>query len=473
MKAKRNYVFVSYSHNDSKKSLDRLRVHLRPLIKEGEIDLWDDSRIKPGSNWREEIQKAIDKASVAILLVSANFLASDFINDNELPPLLEKAKKDGAIIIPVIVSPCRFIETKNISQFQSINDPAQPLDSQSSTKREKVFMEVSNHISRIFAKLEQNDEESEISDLIQENEIINIKSHPLSIEDTEGEFTHISRISIPVISQITDMAKSEYGLLGISTGFRDLDQIISGLQPGELILVAAKPYMGLSAFGLSIALNTAIFENSTIAFFSMQMPKEKFVRQMICAEARVDEHRFSTAYLTRDEWTRIQEGLQTLEEIKIFIDDRNELTIHEIQVTLRKFLTEQKKLDLVIIDNLQHIHTSQNTVLSNQDVWQIPRGLKEIAREFQIPVVLLCPLPMSGNIPIHNRPTLFDLKDAGSIKEFADVSLLIHRAEIYSNTEENKGIANILVVKNDDGSSGIINLAFLNEFNRFENYFGE
>ncbi len=149
MQIDRTHIFVSYSHKDIK-WLKRLQIHLSPLAREGKLDLWDDTLIRSGSNWRSEIENAVNKASVAILLISADFLASDFINENELPPLLEKAKNDGAIILPLIVSPCRFAETTNVSKFQAVNNPAQPLSSQTKTIQEKTFLKLSKDVEEIL-----------------------------------------------------------------------------------------------------------------------------------------------------------------------------------------------------------------------------------------------------------------------------------------------------------------------------------
>ncbi|MEJ7862395.1 MAG: DnaB-like helicase C-terminal domain-containing protein [Pyrinomonadaceae bacterium] len=468
---KRNHVFVSYSHKDEK-WLERLRVHLRPLTREHKLDLWDDSRIQPSSNWRSEIQLAIDKASVAILFISADFLASDFVHENELPPLLKKAENDGLLIFPVIISPCRFAETKNISQFQAINDPSRPLISQGTTKREKVFWELSKHIEKSFFEIIPEEVENEVSDLGGEKEIINENPNAVATEVDSQEFTHISPISVSVINKIMESAKKEIALTGLSTGLRELDYFTSGLQPSELILIAAKPYMGLSAFAQTIALNSAVYENRTIALFSIASAKEKIVNQMICGEARVDGSRLNNAYITRAEWVRVSQALQTLEESQIFIDDRHELSIQQMQVVLRKLLTDQKKLDLVIVDDLQYLTASQKTKANYCETSQLTYELKGLAKEFKIPVIALCQLPPDSGLRYKARPMLSDLSELGSIEQFVDVSILIHREEFYHPTDENKGIAEIEVTKHGSGIAEMISFAFIKEFNRFENYFG-
>ncbi len=145
----RTKVFISYCHKDAE-WLARLEVHLKPMTRSGEITLWSDSEINPGSNWKEEILKAIDATRVAILLVSADFLASDFITDDELPRLLAAASKGGAVILPVILSPCRFLKTKGISEFQAVNDPARPLISMTKAEQEEAFVKITEKVEKSF-----------------------------------------------------------------------------------------------------------------------------------------------------------------------------------------------------------------------------------------------------------------------------------------------------------------------------------
>ena len=146
---RRNGIFISYSHKDQE-SLERLQVHLKPLERERTIDRWDDTRIKTGEKWREEIQKAIERSRVAVLLISADFLASDFIHENELPPLLAAAEHDGAVIIPVVVSVCRFAETPFLSHYQSVNPPSKPLSGMNKNDREKLWDKVAKEIETVL-----------------------------------------------------------------------------------------------------------------------------------------------------------------------------------------------------------------------------------------------------------------------------------------------------------------------------------
>lgn len=160
LNTKRRTIFISYSHKD-REWLDRLRVHMKPLERSYDLDIWDDTRIRPGSRWNEEIREALESARIAVLLVSADFLASDFITTNELPPLLGAAKDDGAIILPVIVSPSRFLKIKSLAKFQAVNDPAMPLIEMSRVRQEDIFVKVVDSIEDLLSSLGEPDPSGE------------------------------------------------------------------------------------------------------------------------------------------------------------------------------------------------------------------------------------------------------------------------------------------------------------------------
>jgi replicative DNA helicase len=227
--------------------------------------------------------------------------------------------------------------------------------------------------------------------------------------------------------------------------------------------------MGLSAFAQTIALNAANLENRVTAYFSMSTAQDKFVSEMICGEARVDVNRFPTGYLTRYEWGRIGDAVKTLEESTIFLEDKYDISVDEIQTKLKTLLVQQGKLDLVIVDNLQYLSASQKTRAKNYEPSQILYELKGIAKELNIPIIVICQLPASeGNYL--GYPNHIDLNKAGIFEQFADISIMIHREEVYKPTIENQGIAKITVSNLHNGLTRTFDLVFLKEFNRFENY---
>ena len=296
----------------------------------------------------------------------------------------------------------------------------------------------------------------------------------LADERTRQGFTHIQPIAENVLAKVQEFAKREsHALTGLSTGFRDLDEKTSGLQKTDLIIVAARPSMGKTALCLTLAQNAAIMEKAVVAVFSLEMSKEQLVMRMLSSEAKVDAHRFRTGYLTRDEWGRLAEAIGTLSEAKIFIDDTAGISVLEMRAKTRRLFAEQKKLDLIVVDYMQLMSGSKKTESRQQEVSQISRELKALAKELQVPVVALSQLSRAPEARNPPRPMMSDLRESGSIEQDADVVAFIYREDYYKPTEENAGMAELLISKQRNGPTGTVKLAFLKEFTRFENYYGD
>ena len=296
----------------------------------------------------------------------------------------------------------------------------------------------------------------------------------LADEKTRQGFSHVQPIAETVLAKVQEFAKREsHALTGLSTGFRDLDEKTSGLQPSDLIIIAARPSMGKTALCLTLAQNAAIIENAVVAVFSLEMSKEQLVMRMLSSEARVDAHRFRTGYLTRDEWGRLAESIGTLSNARIFIDDTPGISVLEMRAKTRRLFTEQKKLDLIVVDYMQLMSGGKRTESRQQEVSQISRELKGLAKEMQVPIIALSQLSRAPEARNPPRPMMSDLRESGSIEQDADVVAFIYREDYYKPSEENAGIAELLIAKQRNGPTGTIKLAFLKEFTRFENYFGE
>jgi len=225
----------------------------------------------------------------------------------------------------------------------------------------------------------------------------------LADEKTRQGFSHVQPIAETVLAKVQEFAKREsHALTGLSTGFRDLDEKTSGLQPSDLIIVAARPSMGKTALCLTLAQNAAIIENAVVAVFSLEMSKEQLVMRMLSSEARVDAHRFRTGYLTRDEWGRLAESIGTLSNARIFIDDTPGISVLEMRAKTRRLFTEQKKLDLIVVDYMQLMSGGKRTESRQQEVSQISRELKGLAKEMNVPIIALSQLsraPEARNPP--------------------------------------------------------------------------
>jgi replicative DNA helicase len=296
----------------------------------------------------------------------------------------------------------------------------------------------------------------------------------LAEERTRQGFSHVQPIAERVLVKVQEYAKREtHALTGLATGFRELDQLTSGLQKSDLVIVAARPSMGKTALGLTIAQNSAVQEKAVVAVFSLEMSQEQLVMRMLSSEAKVDAQRFRTGYLTRDEWGRLAGGIETLSNAKIFIDDTPGISVLEMRAKARRLAAEQKALDLIVVDYLQLMGGSRRAESRQQEVSQISRELKSLAKELNVPVIAISQLSRAPEARNPPKPLMSDLRESGSIEQDADVVAFIYREDYYNRTDENNGLAELIIAKQRNGPTGTIRLAFLKEFTRFENYFGE
>ncbi|HVF88007.1 MAG TPA: replicative DNA helicase [Pyrinomonadaceae bacterium] len=292
----------------------------------------------------------------------------------------------------------------------------------------------------------------------------------LADERTRQGFEHIKPVADQVLEKVQEMAGRSVMLTGLTTGFSEFDNMTSGLQPSDLIIVAARPSMGKTSLCLTLAQNAAIQAGAVVGVFSLEMSTESLVMRMLCSEGHVDAHRFRSGFLSRDEWARLAGALGTLADAKIFIDDTPGISVLEMRAKSRRLAAEQKRLDLIIVDYMQLMSGSSRRVESRQqEVSQISRELKGLAKELNVPLIALSQLSRAPEARSDHRPQLSDLRESGSLEQDADVVAFIFREEQYNRTEENEGKAEIIVAKQRNGPTGTIELAFLKQFTRFEN----
>jgi replicative DNA helicase len=296
----------------------------------------------------------------------------------------------------------------------------------------------------------------------------------LADERTRQGFAHVKPVADGILEKIQELGGRGSVLTGLTTGFAELDKLTSGLQPSDLIIVAARPSMGKTSLCLTLAQNAAIQANAVVGVFSLEMSKESLVMRMLCSEGHVDAHRFRAGYLSREEWARLAGALGTLSETKIFIDDTPGISVLEMRAKARRLAAEQKRLDLIIVDYLQLMSgSSRRSESRQQEVSQISRELKGLAKELNVPLVALSQLSRAPEARTDHRPQLSDLRESGAIEQDADVVAFIYREEQYNRTEENAGIAEVIVAKQRNGPTDTVQLAFLKEFTRFENMWKE
>ncbi|NLT65215.1 MAG: replicative DNA helicase [Acidobacteria bacterium] len=286
-------------------------------------------------------------------------------------------------------------------------------------------------------------------------------------------FTSITPVVSDVFREIEELANQKAPVTGLETGFVDLDKMTAGMHPGDLIIVAARPGLGKTSLCLNIAEHVAIRKGKAVGIFSLEMSKEQLVKRFLCSEARIDAHRVNTGFLNKEDWTKLSRAAGDLSETKIFIDDTANITIPELRSKSRR-LSLEHGLDLIIVDYLQLMSGStQRYENRTQEIAQISRGLKGIAKELGIPLIAVSQLSraVESRTGEHRRPQLSDLRESGSIEQDADLVLFIYREEMINPTDDNVGMAELIIGKQRNGPIGSVQLAFSKQFTKFDNLY--
>jgi len=284
------------------------------------------------------------------------------------------------------------------------------------------------------------------------------------------DFQPLQSILVTAYEEIERLYEKKAHITGLPSGFRDLDYITAGLQPADLVVIAGRPSMGKTALCLNIAQHVAVREKRCVGVFSMEMAREQLAQRLLCAEAMVDASRLRSGRLDDGDWQRLSRAIGALNEARIFIDDTPALTVMELRSKARR-LKMRFGLDLLVIDYLQLIHSSGRARYENrnQEISEISRALKALAKELRIPVVALSQLSRAVESRPNKRPMLSDLRESGAIEQEADVVGLIYRDEYYNEATEFPGVAEINVAKHRNGPTGTVNLVFLRQYAKFAN----
>nr|WP_052470049.1 replicative DNA helicase [Thiolapillus brandeum] len=287
----------------------------------------------------------------------------------------------------------------------------------------------------------------------------------------EGEgFQPIKSLLGKAVDRIDELFGNEDPITGLSTGFDDFDKMTSGLQPADLVIVAGRPSMGKTTFAMNMAENVAIKSGKPVAVFSMEMPGESLTMRMISSLGRIDGHRIRTGQLDDDEWPRLTSTVNILSQAQMFIDDTAALSPTDLRARARRLMREQGQLGLIVIDYLQLMQIPGGGENRTNEISVISRSLKALAKELNVPVVALSQLNRSLEQRPNKRPIMSDLRESGAIEQDADLVVFIYRDEVYNPESEHKGMAEIIIGKQRNGPIGTVNLTFLGQFTKFENY---
>ena len=281
-------------------------------------------------------------------------------------------------------------------------------------------------------------------------------------------FTPMKDIVIETFDKINLLYESKGGLTGIPSGFRDLDALTSGLQASDLILVAARPSMGKTAFTLNIAANVALKSKKTVAFFSLEMSKQQLVQRMLCSEGGIDSQKLKNGDLSNEDWDKLVRTADRVSSAPLYIDDTAGITVMELRSKARRLKAEQG-LDLIIIDYLQLMQGRGRGGSDNrqQEISEISRSLKAVARELNVPVIALSQLSRSVESRQIKRPMLSDLRESGSLEQDADIVMCLYREDYYDPETTNKNITEVIVAKHRNGPVDTIRMFFTKQFTRF------
>lgn len=290
----------------------------------------------------------------------------------------------------------------------------------------------------------------------------------ISQSKIEGRFVALKDIIKDSIETIDRLYQRKEHVTGLATGYHDFDIKTAGLQPADLIIVAGRPSMGKSALAAGICEYVGVDLNKPVAFFSLEMSKEQLVQRFLCSHARVDAQKVRTGYLSHTDWPKLTNAAGKLSEAPIFIDDTPGVSVLELRAKARR-LKSQFDIQLIVVDYLQLMQGSSRAESRQQEISEISRSLKALARELGVPVIAVSQLSRAVESRTGNRPQLSDLRESGAIEQDADLVVFVFREEYYNQTEDNKNKAELIIAKQRNGPIGSIDMVFVKEWTRFEN----
>jgi replicative DNA helicase len=309
------------------------------------------------------------------------------------------------------------------------------------------------------------DRPGEVIDLVDRAEQIVFE---LAQQRVTSDFSHIEALLKESFERITQLYEAGVDVTGVPSGFRELDLLTSGFQPGNLVILAARPSMGKSALGLGIAANLGVRHDLPVALFTLEMSKSEVTQRMMCSEAKVESQRLRSGRLAPDDWPRLTAACDRLMKAPIYVDDTGSTTIMEVRSKARRLKSREPSLGLVIVDYLQLMTSGATAENRVQEVSQISRALKVLARDLEVPILAMSQLSRAVEQRHDKRPILSDLRESGSLEQDSDLVFFVYRDEYYMGDEsEQQGIAEVILAKHRNGPTGTVKLSFLRRYAKF------
>jgi replicative DNA helicase len=308
------------------------------------------------------------------------------------------------------------------------------------------------------------DRPGETPDLVDRAEQIMFE---LSQQRVSSEFSHIETLLKESFERITALYEAGAEITGVPSGYRDLDRVTSGFQPGNLIIVAARPSMGKSALALCMAANLGVRHETPVALFTLEMSKAEVTQRLLCSEAKVESQRLRSGRLAADDWPRLVAAGDKLMKAPIYVDDTGSITMMELRSKARRLKSKLPTLGLIVVDYLQLMTSGSSAESRVQEVSQISRQLKVLARDLELPIVALSQLSRAVEQRHDKRPILSDLRESGSIEQDADIVAFVYRDEYYNEESDQQGLAELIVAKHRNGPTDAVKLSFLKRYAKF------
>lgn len=436
------YVFYSYSHKDECHKED-LEAHLAMMRREGLITEWSDRKIVPGEDIDREIDANLRKADLILLLVSPDFLASDYCWEKEMEYALVRHESGNAYVIPIIVRPGDWGPAP-FAKIKALPKDAKPVTTW--TDKDIAWLDVARGIRETVSRITSDQKRLR----------------------QKHQFQPLRNILSRGIDQIDEMYRNDNSVIGLPTGFVDLDSLTAGLHPGDLVVLAGRPSMGKTSFALNISENVILRKKLPVAIFSGEMQSEQLGMRLTASLGRINLHKLRTGRLDDDDWPRLTHAIGLMADSPMFIDDSRMRSIASI-VDQARNLAKENGLSLLVVDSLT-LFVDEHSKSGPTDTSKVLKALKNLAGELHIPIIVITNVNRSVELRANKRPTVSDLEGALDIAQYADVVLFLYRNEVYEDDPRTNGITEVIVAKQRNGPVGKIRLTFLNEYCRFENY---
>jgi len=354
--------------------------------------------------------------------------------------------------------------TENIPSFSNIEYYSKIVKQKFILRK---LIEVGNDVAALSFKNAEAESSSSIDEILDEAER---KIYEVSHQKNKSEFQNISDIIFNVYDEIEEASKNNSSVIGVPTGYIDLDKMLAGFQHSNLIILAARPSMGKTTLALNMASSAAFNSNIPVAFFSLEMSNSELVKKIMAQEAGVSLTAIQKGMISQSDWPKLRLATNKIYKSKIFLEDTSSLTIMEIRARARKLKAKYPELGIIVIDYIQLISSKNSDINRQQQISDISRGLKLLARELDIPIIALSQLNRAAESRTDKRPMLSDLRESGAIEQDADVVMLLYRDDYYKKDSQFKGVTEVIIAKHRSGPVGTVNLLFEARCSKFMDY---